>query len=160
MKEIVLRHFFEGHATVEELAADVAGAFDRRAVSAGTVFSELHSVPMGGEFAIATHHVLKLVDAALAERLSLEALDAICFCLEASGSFAWDADTSDGARVANALFWLGTPEVNYTLTSAALGKVRHYILTGANTFTPVDLRLPGDRPHLLSVRRLDRDGDV
>ena len=160
MKEIVLQHFFEGHATVEELAADTVHAFDRRTDSGGTVFSQLHALPMNHEFAVRSEHVLRLVDAVLAEQLSLDALDAICFCLEASDSFTWDTDTADGERMAEALFWLGTPEVNYPLTRSVLDKVRHYLLTGEETFTRDDLRPPGKRPHLLSVNRMDRDRDV
>ena len=160
MKEITLRHYLEGHATVEELAADTADAFDRLTDSAGTVFSQLRAIPMDREFAVTPDHVLKLVDDVRAGRLSLDALDAICFCLEASDSFTWDTDTADGERVAEALFWLGTPEVNYPLTPKVLGKVRHYLLTGEDTFTSDDLRPPGQRPHLLSVNRLERDRDV
>ncbi|MGI8510367.1 MAG: hypothetical protein ACR2MQ_13680 [Gemmatimonadaceae bacterium] len=160
MKEIVLQNFFEGHAAVEELVADVVRAFDRHVNSSGTVFSRLNSVPMNHEFAVASTDIMKLIDAVQTEKLTLEALDAICFCLEASDHFHWDTDTVDGERVANSLFWLGTPEVNYPLTASALGKVRRYLQTGEETFTDVDLRAPGDRPYLVGGNEMHRDPGV
>ena len=160
MKEIVIQHFFEEHATVEELAADAVGAFDRRSDSAGTVFSELRATPMNPHFLVETSHIIRLVDAVQAGKLDLDALDAICFCLEASDHFTWDTDTPDGERVANGLFWLGSPEVNYPLTPSVIGKIRHYLVTGEETFTRNDLRPAGERPRLLTVNRMDRDADV
>lgn len=160
VKEIVLQHFFEGHAAVEELATDTVGAFDRHTDSAGTVFSRLNAVPMNHEFPVTSQHIIKLIDAVQAEFLTLDALDAICFCLEASDHFTWDTDTVDGERVANSLFWLGTPEVNYPLTASVLTKVRHYLETGEGTFTRDDLGKPRPRPRLLSVNELHRDPDV
>ena len=160
MKEIVVQHFFEGHATVQELAADVAGAFDRRTDSAGAVFSQLRSTPMNHEFPVQSSHIFELVDAVRAGDLDLDALDAICFCLEASDHFTWDTDTTDGERIANALFWLGTPEINYPLTSAVINKIRHYLITGEETFTRDDLRPAAERPHLPTVNRMDRETDV
>src|SRR5437667_1064147 len=63
VKEIVLQHFFEGHATSEELAADAIGAFDRQTDSGGTVFSRLNAVPMNHEFPVTAQHIIKLIDA-------------------------------------------------------------------------------------------------
>lgn len=146
MKEIIVQHFFEGHATVEELAADVASAFDRQVDSAGTVFSRLNSVDMNHEFAVSTANIVKLVDAVLAGGLSLDELDTICFALEASDSFSWDSDTLDGERVAVSLFWLGTPEINYALTPAVLNKIRRYLVSGENTLGPEDVGEHGERP--------------
>ena len=160
MKEIVLQHFFEGHASAEDLAADAAGAFERHVDSAGTVFSRLNAIPMNHEFAVSAEHIVKLVDAVLGAGLSLDALDAICFCLEASDSFTWDTDTADGERVAESLFWLGTPEINYALTPSVLTKIRHYLVSGENTLTQADVGERGKRPRLLTVNQMHRDRDV
>ena len=160
MKEIVLQHFFEGHATVEELSADVTGAFTRHVDSAGTVFSQLNCIDMSHEFAVLPTHIAKLVDAVLAGDLSLDGLDAICFALEASDSFSWDTDTPDGERVAESLFWLGTPEINYALSPVVLNKIRLYLLTGENTLGPEDVGERGTGPHLLTVNRKQVDRDV
>jgi hypothetical protein len=160
MRETVLRQFFEGRATVGELTGDVAGAFDRRTDSAGTVFSQLQSTPMAADFRVESRHILKLVDALQAGELDLDGLDAICFCVEASDHFTWDTDTTDGERVAKALFWLGTPEINYPLTPSIVSKIQHYLLTGEETFTDADLRRADNRPNLLSVNRMDRGPDV
>jgi hypothetical protein len=160
VKERVLQQFFEGQASVEDLAVDTVDAFTRRTDSAGTIHSRLHSEPSERELTVTAADVIKLVDAVLERALSLDALDAICFCLEASDSFAWDGDTIDGARVSNALFWLGTPEINYPLSPQVLFKIRHYLLTGERTFSNEDVRINSPRPKLLSVNQSKRALDV
>jgi hypothetical protein len=160
MNESVIRHFFEGHATAAELAADTAGAFDRRTDSAGTVFSKLHATPMDREFDVTPDHIVALIDAVLDGVIELEALDAIAFCLEASDRFMWDTDTEGGDRVARALFLLGAPEVNFPLTVVVLRKIRHLLQTGEETFDAADHRPPGPRPHLLTEKSWHREPDV
>jgi hypothetical protein len=160
VKEIVLRNFFEGHMSAEELATEAAGAFDRHTDGNRTVFSQLTATRMDREFEVTPAHIVQLVDSVLARRLTFEALDAIAFCLEASDAFVWDYETPEGARVGDSLFWLGTPEANYSLTEVVLQKVRHYLLTGEKTFTREDLRPPSRRPDLISVRKWVRPDDV
>ncbi|MDB4908366.1 MAG: hypothetical protein JWO05_3150 [Gemmatimonadetes bacterium] len=99
---------------------------------------------MNHEFTVDPGHLIKLVDAVQAGALDLDALDTICFCLEASGNFTWDADTPDGERVANGLFWLGSPEVNYALTESVMAKIRDYLVTGRESFTDDDPRSPAE----------------
>ena len=160
MKEIVIRHFFEGQATPADLAADAAGAFDRRTDSAGTVFSQLHATSMDRDFDVFPGHIVALVDAVLDGAIDLEELEAIAFCIEASDKFMWDTDTEAGERVARALFLLGAPEVNFPLTSAVLRKIRHLLETGEETFDDADNRPPGPRPHLLTEKSWHREPDV
>jgi hypothetical protein len=140
MNEIVLRRYFEGLASVEELAADTEMAFGRDTGSAGVVFSQLRVVTMDDDFEVTSAHVHSLVDAVRGGHLSLPALDAICFCLEASDAFHWDSQTTDGHRVADALFWLGTPEINYPLTPSVLEKIAHYLTTGERLLSAADTR--------------------
>lgn len=142
MKEVVLRLFFQGHATVQELARDVVGSVSRERPAGGPVISRHHIEDMAAEFDVKPEHIVRLIDAVTRGELSLEDLDAICFCLEASDRFVWSGDTPQGERVAEALFWLGTPEINYPLTPGVLAKVRHYLLTGENALTRDDSRIP------------------
>ena len=160
MKEIVIRRFFEGHATAAELASDAAGAFDRRTDSAGTVFSQLHATSMDLEFDVTPDHIIALVDAVLDAVIDLEALDAIAFCVEASAKFMWDTDTEAGDRVARALFLLGAPEVSFPLTPVVLRKIRHLLETGEEIFDAADRRPPGPRPHLVTEKSWHRTPDV
>ena len=96
--------------------------------------------PMAGTFEVVPTHVARLVDAVLTGGLSLEDLGTIVFCLEAySERWLWDTDTPEGERVANALFWLGAPEINFPLTPAVLSKIRRYLVEGENTLTEADL---------------------
>lgn len=142
VKEVVLRFFFQGHATVRELARDVAGSVSRQEPHGGPAVSRHRIEDMAVEFDLRPEHVVQLIDEVARGELSLEDLDAICFCLEASDRFVWDGDTPEGERVAEALFWLGTPEINYPLAPGVLAKVRHYLLTGENTLTRDDSRIP------------------
>lgn len=129
----------QGYATAMELAHDLIGT---RSVSEppGYRSSANYTVArMDREFAVRADHLVRLVDAVADGTLSLELLGDLCFCIEASDRFVWDTDTADGERVADAIFWLGTPEVNYPLTSVVLGKIRHYLVTGDNTLDKRDL---------------------
>jgi hypothetical protein len=82
--------------------------------------------------------MLALIDGVQTGALGLRALDAICFALEASDEFEWDTDTPEGERVAQSLFWLGSPEVNYPLTAQVVEKIRYFVTSGVETFTRED----------------------
>ena len=142
MKEVVLRHFFEGQATALELDADVVGTLVREGPERGPSVYRYRVLPMDREFELRSEHVIKLVDAAAAGELRIDHLEIVCSWLEgAFERFLRDADTTDGSRVADALFWLGNPEINYPLTPAVLAKVRHYLATGENTLTRADTKV-------------------
>lgn len=152
MKEQVLRDYFAGQATVQELAGDVRHAVLRATNAAGTEYTKVRITNMAEEFAVTAEHLLRVLAAVEEGDLDLEALGAISFCLVASDKFTWNADEpdSDGARVAEALFLLDAPEINYPLTPVVLAKISQYLLTGEHTLSNDDLRTPGPRPHLLS----------
>ena len=141
MKEIVLRQFFEGHATAAELARDMAGTRVADQPSGFRSSGNYRVEPMAGTLDVTPPHVVRLVDAVAAGALSLADLGTAVFCIEAQPArWRWDTDTPDGERVADAFFWLGSPEINYSLTPAVLTKIRHYLLTGENTLTHADVR--------------------
>jgi hypothetical protein len=138
MQETTVRRFFEGQAAAADLEQDVTGSVESYTDSAGTRFSRHRITDMQEEFALAPAHLITLVDAVLDAQLSLAVLDATVFCLEASDHFVWDAHASPADRIAQALFWLGTPEINYPLTHGVLRKIRHYLVTGEKTLTERD----------------------
>jgi hypothetical protein len=150
MKELTLRHFFEGHASAADLDRDAGGSMERRVDGNGTQFAQHRITDMAGEFTVTTEHMLRLVDAVISGELSFDALDAIAFCLEASDRFSWDIEEDNGDRIADALFWLGTPEINYPLTPNVLEKIRQYLLTGEKTLTRADTR---QRPTIRETRQ-------
>jgi hypothetical protein len=76
----------------------------------------------------------------------------VCFCLEASDTFTWDTDTEPGNRVADAVFWLGTSEINFPLTSEVLAKIKQYVLTGENLLEIGKLSRPGAKLHQSKLR--------
>jgi hypothetical protein len=139
MKEIVLQHFFEGHTTAKELSDDLEGTRQALEPAGFRSSANYRVVPMSHEFTVEAAHVARLVDAVASGALSLELLGDLLFCMEASDRFRWDTDTADGERVAEAVFWLGTPEVNYPLNARVLSKIRHYLIAGENTLESTDL---------------------
>ena len=140
MKEIVVRDFFEGHATAREVANDLAGTRVAEEPPGFHSSGNYRVEPMASTFELAPEHVVRLVDAVTTGDLSADALDTLVFCLEAQPDrWLWDTDTPGGERVANALFWLGSPEINYPLTATVLAKIRHYLLTGENTLSDADV---------------------
>ncbi|SRR6266480_1247178 len=141
MKEYVLRRFFEGESGPAELEADYPGTVSQESDVGGTPVRRFHFEPMSVDFDVTSSHILKLVDAMSAGSLRPETLKAVCFCLEATDHFLWDADTPDGERVADAIFWIGTPEINYPLTPGVLSKIRHYLLTGEKQLSTADTKV-------------------
>ena len=138
MKEETVRRFFEGKASASDLEADATGSVESSTDDAGVRLSKHRITDMDGDFTVTPVHLIQLVDAVLAGELSAEALDATVFCLEASDRFDWDADEVPADRIPEALFLLGTPEINYPLTQSVLHKIRHYLLTGEQTLTEAD----------------------
>ena len=72
----------------------------------------------------------RLVTALEGRDLSEEQAGIAAFLLEAGERFEWDTDTPDGSRVADVLFWLGVPQINYPLTQANLAAMSTYLRTG------------------------------
>lgn len=139
--ESTIAAFFRGEVDATMLDREWSGAFDESRDAAGAVVSrQLRTSKGTQEFAVTSAHCVRLVDAVLQSELSHEALDAVCFAVESSDGFTWDADAADGERIARALFLLGTPEVNYPLCDRVLRKVRHYLATGEDQLTAADLK--------------------
>ena len=144
MKEHVVRRFFEGEYELADLEADYPGTVTTEGPPQGPFIRRFHVEPMSVEFQLEPAHVIKLIDGVLAGKLRVEILQTICEWLEAAAfdHFVWDTDTPDGERLANGLFWLGTPEINYPLTREVLSKIRHYLQTGENLLTRADTKVP------------------
>jgi hypothetical protein len=141
MKEIVLRHFLEGHATIDELRRAAAGMRRRDGPEGGPWVYRYDVLPMEREFELRTEHLLKLVEEAQRDSISTRELEDLSSWLEgAVDRFVRDTDTPDGERVAEALFLLANPDINYPLTPAVLGKIHHYLATGENTLTRADTK--------------------
>jgi len=142
MKEYVVRRFFEGEYGAADLDADFPGTITRHGEPNGPIVQHMHFEPMNVEFRVRASHIVRLIDTVLAGQLQSDIMQAICEWLDAgaSGHFHWDADTPEGERIAESVFWLGTPEINYPLTQDVLSKVRHFLLTGEKRLTQADTK--------------------
>ncbi len=90
--------------------------------------------PLGRPREITPHQIERFIDSLEAGTLTTEHVAIACFLLNAgTRRFVWNTDTSEGERVADAIFWLGTPEINYPLTPDTLARIRTYLRTGENT---------------------------
>ena len=96
MREAILRDFFTGGASIEDLVRDLQGAI----ISDGSCVARYPIVDMGGEFTVQSSHLIRICDAFADGHLKPDDLRSIGFCLIASDAFEWDADTPDGERVA------------------------------------------------------------
>jgi len=157
VNESTIRDFFENSLSPAELDRAWANAFIEELRSDGTVVRRLRTTDLPEAYAVVPSDVVALIDAVRSGALSLKALDAICFALEASDKFEWDTDTPAGEHVARSLFWLGSPEVNYPLTPVVLTKIRRYVLTGEDTFTRDDLRSKPTSARTINIREPKRD---
>jgi hypothetical protein len=110
-KEIVLRDFFLGRATIAELCADLKDAVRNE----GPV-QKYPILDMSEDYSVTCQDLIKLCDAVLAEELPPSALEPIGFCLIASDHFEWDSDDPDGEIVAETIADWAAPEINYPLT--------------------------------------------
>ena len=127
MKEEILRYFFEGKATAEELDADVASSTKR----VGDIVSYQSIEDMNGDFNVARSNLLDLCDAVLSGKLPPNNLREIGFALASSDHFFWDAD--DDELVAEVISDWSCPEVNYPLNIDSVRKFKSW-LTGEEPY--------------------------
>src|SRR5690349_19789441 len=112
MHQQTLRRFFEGNISAAELRADLAGTRVEPDAGGFRTSANYRVVAMAEEFAVRPEHPARLVEAAESNALSVDELGQVAFILEFStDQFRWDTDEPAGERVAEVLFWLGTPEV-------------------------------------------------
>lgn len=129
MKEVVLKKFFEGSLDIDALVADLSGSS-----AAENDVSHIRIQDMDDEFVVRSEHLVKICNAALSNKLSSFDLKNIGFCLQASDKFEWDADTDDGARVADIVFFLSVPTINYELNQYNIGLFKSLLIHGGNPF--------------------------
>jgi hypothetical protein len=87
--------------------------------------------PLREPVQITAAQIDELVEAVETGELTEEQAGIAVFLMEAQPDrFIWDTDTTDGERVADVLFWLGNPSINYPLTPANLAAFRRYLRTG------------------------------
>jgi hypothetical protein len=153
MKEIVLRQFFEGHATASELAWDLVGTVER-----GEGITSYRMERMAEQYDVSPRDLLRVLDAVKGGELHPQALELVGDCLDSSQGFLWDEHSAEGEIVAEVVFWWGTPEANYPLVPEILTKIRHYLVTGKNTLTLDDARVGMWRPAWRDGGPYDCDG--
>jgi len=129
MHETVLRDFFTGSISVATLVDDLQDAI----VSGGSSVVRHPIVDMPDAFDVRSSHLVAICDVFLDDKLKSDDLRAIGFCLIASESFEWDAETPDGERVADVTNHWSSPEINFPINSENVNKWRAYLETGNNT---------------------------
>jgi len=139
MKTSVIQDFFSGTCDAEALARDLAGCVVRTSHDVCTQYIEDDA---SGVIAVNTGDLLKMCDAFSSRHLNAAMIEQVAFALMASDHFDWDHDTAEGKQVAEVVDWWDSPEINYPLTDSTMAKFRHYLQTGEDLFTQVDLVQP------------------
>jgi hypothetical protein len=121
MREDVLRKFFEGTCTAEELANDVENAIEQTGPKNFVVPIE----DMEKEFTVTADMAVELCDAVLENRLPPGALEAIGFALMASDRFTWDGDSDE--VLASVIADWAAPGINYPLSRENVRNFRAWL---------------------------------
>jgi len=135
MKEAVLKNFFLGNTSVEDLAEDCSESTERRSMDSRSVFVE----DMTEEFHIKPPHLISVCDAFLKEKINEENIEVIGFALMASDAFTWDSKTEEGNRIEETANCWASPEINYTINKTTMKKFAILLKTGENLFEREDL---------------------
>jgi len=129
MNEAILRDFFTGKVTVQELTRDLEGTIITKETI--TYFS---ITDMDSEFLVKSEHLIRACDAVLNDELGVDKLRAIGFCLEASDNFCWNSSTEDGNRVAAIASYWSSPEINYPITIENVVLFKELLIHGGDPF--------------------------
>ena len=134
----VVRDFFLGRVSAQALADASSRAFTQIAPDS----RRLNWKDLDTELAVSVAHLVLLCDAVSAGALPADRLEPIAFGMIGDDHFTWDTDTPEGERLGKVLFDWSSPEANYPLNTTTVGKFRHLLLTGEDTFSREDLRAP------------------
>jgi hypothetical protein len=130
MKETILKKFFEGKVSEDDLLSDLSNS-----VSTSGDVTHFRIDDMNSKFTVLSSHLIKVCNSFLSDKLQPEDLKAIGFCLEASDSFQWDAESEDGRRVADIVFFLSSPEINYELNKSNILLFKKLLIHGGTPNT-------------------------
>ncbi len=112
MREAILRDFFLGLCSVQQLRDDLEGSVER---SADTPQYDIED--MDTDFEVNPEHLVA---------------PSRSFCLISSDHFDWDPDTDPGSRVAATVQDWSSPETNDPLTMEHIRKFRERLSTGGD----------------------------
>ena len=129
--------FLKGKATAEELGLGLMRARIAPDDAEFRTSANYRVEPMRGAVDVRGADADRLVAGVEAGSLTEEQAGIAALLLEAATErFRWDTDTVDGERVANVLFWVGMPGINYPLTTENLAALRRYLRTGEQSMRP------------------------
>lgn len=130
MHGAVLRGFFQGSVSTQELARDLDEAWQVVGPqSRHFIWSDIDA-----SFEITSEHLVRLCEAVLTGGLEPWKLEVAAACLFASDHFTWNGDTVEGDRIASTINDWVTPEINYVLSKRTAEKFRHRLITGEDPF--------------------------
>ncbi len=128
MRETILRDFFLGLCSVQQLGDDLKGSVDP-----STGLSENPIEDMDTDFEVTPEHVIAVCDAVLAGELPTDSLQAVGLCLITSDRFGWDAQTELGARVTATVYAWASSESQDPFTMEHIRKIRERLSTGGDS---------------------------
>lgn len=129
MKEAKLKRFFNNEISPDDWITDLRGA-----ITVKGMIARHHIEDMDLEFEVKPDHLVKVCDLFLEGKLSGSDLRAVGFCLQASDNFVWSADTEEGGRVCDVVFYMACPEINYEFTVENVEKFKELLVKGGDPF--------------------------
>lgn len=138
MRELVLKNYFEGNISPNQLAEDLKDSRKKDSYDVTHYFIE--DIDDHGEYNLTTKHLIKLCDDMLSGSLTLDDINTIAFALNSSEYFTWDELESDGKRLSETIFAWDNPEIDYPLTVANIQLWKHYLITGESKFNQEELK--------------------
>jgi hypothetical protein len=131
MNEQLLADFLKGSLTAETLGPALLSARLSPDSPNFRTTGNYRVVPLPHPVKITTADVDRLVAALEASHLTEDQVGVAVWLLESGiDRFKWDTDTEDGERVADVLFWLGMPAINFPLSPENLAAMRLFLRTG------------------------------
>lgn len=129
MQELVLRHYFTGQCTLDDLKRDLTGA-----VVEHRLYEQHPIAAMDSDFTVTPRHLVSLCDEVLAGRMAPGDLEPIGVCLEASEHFNWDENSEAGKRVTVTVYEWAAPEDARPLTVENVTRYRERLVNGGDPF--------------------------
>jgi hypothetical protein len=112
MHEDILKEYFEGKISPQQLNDDLIGSSVRK----GPKEISQEIVDMDEDFLVKPRHIIRLLHDILNEKIDSSYLEVISFALMRSDHFSWDYEDKQNDVMADLFHEWASPEMNYDLS--------------------------------------------
>jgi hypothetical protein len=137
MREQILLDYFQGNATIEQLADDLKGAQKKTSYDTTTVF--IDQIREKCSYKITKESLLRICEAVLSNKLPIEDVNTIAYAIFASEVFTFD----EGDAVERVLWDWDNPDIGFPLTRDNMIKWKLLLERNEDTFDIRELKQKG-----------------